>query len=80
MADMEKYTVSIGAKRQTPNRKYETYDAHITLEFRLTQADRDKWQTTYENMRRQARARLQEALGDAKELAMRPDADKIGEV
>ena len=80
MADMEKCTISIGAKKQTPNQRYENYDAHVTLEFRLTQMDRDKWQKAYINMRRQAKARLLEALADAKDIATTPDADRIGEM
>ena len=65
--DIERGSISIGAKLALPGREYENYSAQIYLEarFRPGETAHDRMER-WTGMRRRARARLNEAMADAK--------------
>jgi hypothetical protein len=69
--EIERVSVSLGAKLTLPRRQYENYDAHIMIQARMmpgkSQKERNEdWMT----LRKKAQAQLKEALSDAKHVAM----------
>jgi hypothetical protein len=69
--DIERGSISIGAKLALPGRQYENYNAQIFLEarFRPGETAHDRMER-WTGMRRRARARLNEAMADAKYVAL----------
>jgi len=68
--DIERISVSLGAKRSLPSSPYENYDAHIMIEARIQpgkslKEKNDDWRM----LRKKAQAQLREALADAKNVA-----------
>jgi hypothetical protein len=68
--DIERVSVSLGAKRSLPGRPYENYDAHIMIEARMMPGKSLKERNQdWAKLRKKAQAQLREALADAKHVA-----------